>query len=159
MGTCNVDSPHCVRQPTRIGVAVRGHLFCTGRLSTSDRPLWGIVGDREGSLPAVQNSTTSTAAMGRKRPLDILSAQCPLSGVKQTSKTLEMLDSDFRFRPNAAIRGWQNWVRTCRSQILYADTNAPGKYLRTKFPKMNIPKTDTTTHFCTIGLGDIVPTK
>jgi len=36
---------------------------------------------------------------GRQRPLASLSAQRPLSGVKWKLKKLEILDSDFRFRP------------------------------------------------------------
>ncbi len=44
------------------------------------------------------------SALGRQRPLTIVSAQGPLTGVKRTPKTLEILNSDFRFRPIAGIR-------------------------------------------------------
>ena len=43
--------------------------------------------------------------LGRQRPLAIVSAQGPLTGVKRTPKTLEILNSDFRFRPQALVIG------------------------------------------------------
>ncbi len=46
-------------------------------------------------------SEAPTSALGRQRPFAILSAQRPLLGVKRTSKTLGLRDSDFRFRPEA----------------------------------------------------------
>ncbi len=42
------------------------------------------------------------------RPLTSLSREWPLTGAKQTPKTLEILDSDFRFRPGADILVGQN---------------------------------------------------
>ena len=48
------------------------------------------------SLPVVE---IQMSAWGRQRPLTILSAQRPLSGVKWKLKKLEILDFDFRFRP------------------------------------------------------------
>ncbi len=40
-------------------------------------------------------------AIGRQRPFSAILLEGPLSGAKRTSKTLEILDSDFRFRPEA----------------------------------------------------------
>ena len=43
------------------------------------------------------------SALGRQRPLSTLPPRRPLSGAKRTSKTLEILDSYFRFRPQADV--------------------------------------------------------
>ena len=44
------------------------------------------------------------SASGRQRPLASLSRERPLSGVKRTSRTLGLRDSDFRFRPKPVIQ-------------------------------------------------------
>ncbi len=44
------------------------------------------------------------SALGRQRPFSAILLEGPLSGAKRTSKTLEILDSDFRFRPEADPR-------------------------------------------------------
>ncbi len=44
------------------------------------------------------------SALGRQRPFAILPGQRPLPGAKRTSKSLEIRNSDFRFRPIADIQ-------------------------------------------------------
>ncbi len=61
--------------------------------------------DRLGLFAAVQNSTTPTSASGRKRTFPAILPEGPLLDVKRKLKTLERLDSNFRFRPKVGVEG------------------------------------------------------
>ena len=65
--------------------------------------------------------------MGRLLPFKTLPPQRPLSGAKQTSNPLEILDLDFRYRPRAALRE-SAYVAQEEAMSSSAKTvNAPGR--------------------------------